>query len=227
MLENETTKETESTGLFSFYPSMVLEDNHPSLKTDYSSWNFDNVFLNKKKQTLPPEQPKESFPLTKGIYNFGIPKTKKIDKTIDKTTFTTRKAFVSTMRDTFKKKLEEKGLNPNYADSLVAQAALESAWGKSTSGKNNYGGIKGKGTTRRTREVINGKSTYINDSFRDFNSLDEYADYQVKLLNGPRYKAFSGDFISRVVKGGYATDPNYKNIFNSVLKRVKSVQSDS
>ena len=227
MLENETTKETESTGLFSFYPSMVLEDNSPSLKTDYSSWNFDNVFLNKKKQTLPPEQPKESFPLTKGIYNFGIPKTKKIDKTINKTTFTTNKEFVSTMRDTFKKKLEEKGLSTDYVDSLVAQAALESAWGKSTSGKNNYGGIKGKGTTKRTREVINGKSTYINDSFKDFNSLDEYANYQVNLLNGPRYKAFNGDFISRVVKGGYATDPNYKNIFNSVLKRVRSVQSDS
>ena len=223
MLENETTKETESAGVFSFYPSMVLEDNSPSLKTDYSSWNFDNVFLNKKKQTLPPEQPKESFPLTKGIYNFGIPKT----KTTDKTSFTTRSKFVSTMRNAFRKKLEEKGLNPEYADSLVAQAALESAWGKSTSGKHNYGGIKGKGTIRRTREVINGKSTYINDSFRDFNSLDDYADYQVKLLNGPRYKAFSGDFISRVVKGGYATDPNYKNIFNSVLKRVRSVQSDS
>ena len=222
MLENETTKETESTGLSSFYQSMV-EDNFPSLKTDYSSWNFDNVFLNKKKQTLPPEQPKESFPLTKGIYNFGIPKT----KTTDKTSFTTRSKFVSTMRNAFRKKLEEKGLNPEYADSLVAQAALESAWGKSTSGKHNYGGIKGKGTIRRTREVINGKSTYINDSFRDFNSLDDYADYQVKLLNGPRYKAFSGDFISRVVKGGYATDPNYKNIFNSVLKRVRSVQSDS
>ena len=225
MLENETTKETESTGLSSFYQSMV-EDNFPSLKTDYSSWNFDNVFLNKKKQTLPPEQPKESFPLTRGIYNFGIPKT----KTTDKTSFTTSSEFVSTMRDTFKKKLEEKGLNPDYADSLVAQAALESAWGKSTSGKHNYGGIKGKGTTRRTREVINGKSTYINDSFRDFNSLDEYANYQVNLLNGPRYKAFNGDFISRVVKGGYATDPNYKNIFNSVLKRVKrikNVRSDS
>ena len=225
MLENETTKETESTGLSSFYQSMV-EDNFPSLKTDYSSWNFDNVFLNKKKQTLPPEQPKESFPLTKGIYNFGIPKT----KTTDKISFTTNNEFVSTMRDTFKKKLSEKGLNPDYADSLVAQAALESAWGKSTSGKHNYGGIKGKGTTKRTREVINGKSTYINDSFRDFNSLDEYANYQVNLLNGPRYKAFSGDFISRVVKGGYATDPNYKNIFNSVLKRVKrikNVRSDS
>ena len=225
MLENETTKETESTGLSSFYQSMV-EDNFPSLKTDYSSWNFDNVFLNKKKQTLPPEQPKESFPLTKGIYNFGIPKT----KTTDKTSFTTSSEFVSTMRDTFKKKLEEKGLSSDYADSLVAQAALESAWGKSTSGKHNYGGIKGKGTTRRTREVINGKSTYINDSFRDFNSLDEYANYQVNLLNGPRYKAFNGDFISRVVKGGYATDPNYKNIFNSVLKRVKrikNVRSDS
>ena len=111
MLENETTKETESTGLSSFYQSMV-EDNFPSLKTDYSSWNFDNVFLNKKKQTLPPEQPKESFPLTKGIYNFGIPKT----KTTDKTSFTTSSEFVSTMRDTFKKKLEEKGLNPDYAE---------------------------------------------------------------------------------------------------------------
>lgn len=226
MSENETTKETESTGLFPSYQPMVVEGDFPSLKTDYSSWNFDNVFLNKKKQTLPPEQPKEPFPLTKGIYNFGIPKTNKTDKT-DKTTFTTRKEFVSTMRDAFRRKLEEKGLSTDYVDALVAQAALESAWGKSTSGKNNYSGIKGKGTTRRTREVINGKSIYINDSFRDFDSLDEYANHQINLLNSPRYKAFSGDFISRVVKGGYATDPNYKNIFNSVLKRVKNVQSDS
>ena len=40
---------------------------------------------------------------------------------------------------------------------LVAQSALESNWGKSQSGKFNFGGIKGKGTIRKTREVIKWK----------------------------------------------------------------------
>lgn len=132
--------------------------------------------------------------------------------------------FIKTMTPAFENALKARGLNTKYAKYLVAQSALESNWGKSQSGKFNFGGIKGKGTTRRTREVVNGKSIYINDSFRDFKDIDDYANYHVSLLNNKRYNAFTGDFIDRVVKGGYATDPNYKKALSNVYNQIAKAQ---
>ena len=63
---------------------------------------------------------------------------------------------------------------------------------------------------------------YINDSFRDFKDINDYANYHVSLLNNKRYQAFSGgDFIDRVVKGGYATDPNYKRALSNVYNQTQ------
>lgn len=141
-----------------------------------------------------------------------------------KSKFSSKEDFKNTMLPIYESILVQKGLNPLFAKALVAQDALESAWGTKESGKYNFGGIKGKGTVRRTREVINGRNVYINDSFRDFNSLEDYANYKVNLLNNNRYKAFSGDiseFASRVHRGGYATDPNYSKILNQVIASVK------
>lgn len=132
--------------------------------------------------------------------------------------------FIKTMTPAFENALKARGLDTKYAKYLVAQSALESNWGKSQSGKFNFGGIKGKGTTRRTREVVNGKSIYINDSFRDFKDIDDYANYHVSLLNNKRYNAFTGDFIDRVVKGGYATDPNYKKALSNVYNQIAKAQ---
>lgn len=133
--------------------------------------------------------------------------------------------FIKTMTPAFENALKARGLDTKYAKYLVAQSALESNWGKSQSGKFNFGGIKGKGTTRRTREVVNGKSIYINDSFRDFKDINDYANYHVSLLNNKRYQAFSGgDFIDRVVKGGYATDPNYKRALSNVYNQIAKAQ---
>ena len=138
--------------------------------------------------------------------------------------FSNKSEFKSKMLDVYRKVLREKGISEEFARSLVGQDALESAWGSKVSGKNNFGGIKGKGTTKRTREVINGKDVYINDSFRDFSSLEEYARYKVNLLNNNRYRAFDGDvsdFSRRVDSGGYATDPRYREILDKVIKSVK------
>lgn len=133
--------------------------------------------------------------------------------------------FIKTMTPAFENALKAKGLDTKYAKYLVAQSALESNWGKSQSGKFNFGGIKGKGTIRKTREVVNGKSIYINDSFRDFKDINDYANYHVSLLNNKRYQAFSGgDFIDRVVKGGYATDPNYKKALSNVYNQIAKAQ---
>lgn len=138
--------------------------------------------------------------------------------------FNSKKDFKDTMLPIYERLLKSKGLNPAFAKSLVAQDGLESAWGSKPAGSYNFGGIKGKGTTKRTREVINGKDVYINDQFRNFKSLEDYANFKIDLLNNKRYKAFSGDikeFANRVHRGGYATDPRYANILNQVIASAK------
>lgn len=73
-------------------------------------------------------------------------------------------------------------------------------------------------------EDISFIGVYINDSFRDFKDIDDYANYHVSLLNNKRYNAFTGDFIDRVVEGGYATDPNYKRALSNVYNQIAKAQ---
>ena len=74
-------------------------------------------------------------------------------------------------------------------------------------------------------EDISFIGVYVNDSFRDFKDINDYANYHVSLLNNKRYQAFSGgDFIDRVVKGGYATDPNYKRALSNVYNQIAKAQ---
>ena len=73
-------------------------------------------------------------------------------------------------------------------------------------------------------EDISFIGVYVNDSFRDFKDIDDYANYHVSLLNNKRYNAFTGDFIDRVVKGGYATDPNYKKALSNVYNQIAKAQ---
>lgn len=176
------------------------------------------------------EQPSEQSNIT----NTNSPKPENKPEVQPITTsnikFKTTKDFVNVMRPIYESILNSKGIDKDYANYLVAQAALESNWGKSQSGKNNLSGIKliasqkgkGLGTVRKTREVINGKDVYINDEFRDFDSLEDFANYHVNLLNNKRYQAFNGDFIDRVVKGGYATDPRYRNVLTRIYNQIKS-----
>lgn len=137
--------------------------------------------------------------------------------------FKSKNEFKAIMLPIYERILSQMGLNTAYAKALVAQDGLESAWGTKPSGKFNFGGIKGKGSVKRTREVINGKDVYINDSFRDFDSLEDYAKYKISLLNN-RYKAFTGDisgFADRVFRGGYATDPKYADTLKRVIASAK------
>ena len=133
--------------------------------------------------------------------------------------------FINQFTPIFENSLSKIGASKEYVPFLLAQSALESGWGKSESGKYNLSGIKDpskKGSLKRTREVINGQDTYINDYFRDFEDYQEWADYYVNLLNNKRYNAFNGeDFISSVVQGGYATDPNYAKLLRKVFNSIK------
>jgi hypothetical protein len=103
-----------------------------------------------------------------------------------------------------------------WPEVVAAQWALESGWGKHTSGKNNYFGIKGQGTVVQTTEFINGKETSIRDEFKDFNSLYECIQWLVNRWYRD-YGAYRGVNRARstqeccrlLVDEGYATDPEY------------------
>lgn len=149
-----------------------------------------------------------------------------------------QKEFVDKMRAVYKDVLMKKGIDTKYADVLTAQSALESEWGKSQSGKFNFSGIKadkddidkGLYTVCKTTEYENGVEKKIYDKFRDFKSLEDFAEYKVNFVNRDRYKAFDGDsindYINRVVKGGYATAPNYGEILADTVKNIQSNYPD-
>ena len=103
-----------------------------------------------------------------------------------------------------------------FPEVVAAQWALESGWGKHTSGKNNYFGLKGEGSERETKEFINGQWVTIKAGFIDFPDLQTCVSYLVErwYRDYQRYKgvnrATSAEECARLlVTEGYATDPQY------------------
>lgn len=108
---------------------------------------------------------------------------------------------------------------------IIAQAALETGWGRYVKG-NNYFGIKGEGQDFQTHEYINGVRVTLVDSFRKYQSLaDSFRDYGYFLRNNPRYDpcfAHTDDprqFAKALQKAGYATDPTYADKLIAIMKR--------
>ena len=122
-----------------------------------------------------------------------------------------------------------------YPDLVAAQWALESGWGKHTSGKNNYFGIKGEGTAQMTTEFVNGARVHIEAEFMDFADLGACVSYLVTRW----YKDFEGYkgvnnaanrelAAKELVKQGYATDPEYAKKLTALMqKEVPSAQKPS
>lgn len=137
-------------------------------------------------------------------------------------------AFINGLRPIIEQTLKRRGLDTKWTDHLVAQAALESGWGKSESGKFNLSGIKGKGSEKNTKEYINGKMVNTRDSFRDYKDYNDWADNYINLLSNKRYgKAWTlseDQFMPYIINAGYATDPNYISKYNKVLAEVKKYE---
>jgi flagellar protein FlgJ len=124
----------------------------------------------------------------------------------------------------------EKGIPSEFT---VAQAALESGWGKSglTARANNLFGIKsssawkGRTLTMMTTEHINGQDVRMPAVWRVY---DTWADCLLDHANffhaNPRYKKaleFPHDairFTEEIAKAGYATDPDYANKIIRIIK---------
>lgn len=112
-----------------------------------------------------------------------------------------------------------------FPELVAAQWALESDWGRSTSGRNNFFGQKGPGTSRATWEVINGRRVNTTASFRDFASPGDSVNFLVDKWYKGRNGANSARTIeeaARILKQqGYATDPAYVNKLLSLVRNNK------
>ena len=130
------------------------------------------------------------------------------------------------------------GVDPR---NLIAQAALETNWGKSLpagsagSSSNNLFGIKagrswsGAATTANTVEYQAGKPKLVNASFRSYDSPHQSMQNYVDLIKGnARYAGAlnTGNnttaFANALQRGGYATDPNYARKISAVARTVSA-----
>lgn len=143
-------------------------------------------------------------------------------------TFKNKEEFKRTMLPIYEKVLSKMGLDTAYAKMLVAQDGLESGWGRSAQGRFNYGNITLGSNKNRSYTLGNDKDkdgNPITQKFVNYDSLEDYAQAKVQLLNSSRYKAFNGplqEFANRVYQGGYATAPNYVEALNRVIASAKN-----
>jgi hypothetical protein len=118
-----------------------------------------------------------------------------------------------------------------FPELVAAQWALESNWGRSTSGTHNYFGLKGKGTTTTTTEYVNGVPISVRDGFLNFGSLKECVEYLVTRWYKD-YKQYSGinnakttlEAAQQLTKQGYATDPVYAAKLITLVQRQRPKQ---
>lgn len=123
------------------------------------------------------------------------------------------------------------GLDPKI---LVAQAALETGWGKmiakdAEGSSNNLFNIKAKGyqaeqsITIKTTEYIADIPIKMTASFKKYASVEHsFNDYVSLIKNDHRYKTALSNandpkrYIDSLQQAGYATDPNYSNKILSI-----------
>lgn len=136
----------------------------------------------------------------------------------------------------------ELGVSPRV---LLAQAALETGWGRSVmrtpdgGSSHNLFGIKadarwsGDRVVSETLEYEGGVAVKRRETFRAYASYaDSFADYAAFLRDSPRYGAAlaeGGDgqaFLHRLQQAGYATDPEYANKISRIAFGAESLLAE-
>ncbi|WP_223504629.1 flagellar assembly peptidoglycan hydrolase FlgJ [Pseudomonas sp. GL-RE-29] len=158
-----------------------------------------------------------------------------------KKAFSSADEFVNTMLPMAKEAADRIGVDPRY---LVAQAALETGWGKSVmraqdgSSSHNLFGIKAgsswQGDSARaiTSEFRNGAMVRETAEFRSYGSYkDSFHDLVTLLQTNNRYQDVvkSADnpeqFVRELQKAGYATDPDYASKISQIARQMTSYQN--
>jgi lysozyme len=134
------------------------------------------------------------------------------------------------------------GLFPSV---MMAQAILESGWGKSqlSSQYNNFFGIKcqckacqcyltGSYVNMPTTEEVNGETQHINADFRTYSTpFDGFVDRINFLKSNPRYKnVFTAvnpyDQAQSLLDAGYATESNYASQLDDIINKNNLLDVD-
>jgi flagellar protein FlgJ len=141
-------------------------------------------------------------------------------------------AFVDKVWDAAARAGRELGVPARF---IVAQAALETGWGRAElrradgSPSHNLFNIKAGSGWRGdvvelpVTEYANGRAYTENARFRAYDSYAEaFDDYVALLRDNPRYSGVLGQrdasaFASGLVRGGYATDPDYAGKLQRVI----------
>lgn len=133
--------------------------------------------------------------------------------------------FIQSLLPIAEKAAKQLGLDPKI---MVAQAALETGWGKAVIEKSdgsssyNFFGIKsdhrwqGESAMTTTHEFIAGKKLTVNAPFRAYESAEKsFADYVDFVSGSERYQSAienasdAKTYVTELQKAGYATDPDY------------------
>lgn len=120
----------------------------------------------------------------------------------------------------------------------IAQAILESGWGKSTLAQkaNNLFGMKGTGTAGshsiRTQEYVSGRYVWATASFKKFRTQAESIVEHARLLGTSSYyaraRAVSNDprAFARALTGVYATAPDYDQVLIRLMDQFNLYRFD-
>ncbi|CAH9065896.1 Peptidoglycan hydrolase FlgJ [Pseudoalteromonas holothuriae] len=160
---------------------------------------------------------------------------KSADKSDNQDDFKDPESFVGALWSHAKEAAQKIGLNPAV---MVAQAALETGWGKHVIAKPdgsssfNLFNIKsdkswyGESAKKLTLEFEQGLPVQKQAHFRAYDSIKEsISDYVDFLQNNPRYEQAlkkvkePAQYLDALQEAGYATDPNYAQKIKSVLQR--------
>ncbi|GHA06027.1 flagellar assembly peptidoglycan hydrolase FlgJ [Oceanisphaera arctica] len=130
------------------------------------------------------------------------------------------------------------------AELILAQAALETGWGRyeiaTPDGGNSHNlfGIKagghwqGKTTEVGTHEYVRGERVAVSDSFRVYDSFEQaFTDYARLIGDNPRYAGVvaapdAQQAAKALQAGGYATDPGYADKLVAVMKLMGPVSEE-
>jgi flagellar protein FlgJ len=153
---------------------------------------------------------------------------------VRKAAFTSPEDFFSTLRPLADREARRMDVDPKF---LLAQAALETGWGKSvvqspvTGNSHNVFGIKadsdwgGERIVIDSLEVEQGVARQVRSPFRAYASYaDSFRDYADFVMGDARYRDVAGSgtddvaFARGLAKGGYATDPEYADKILRVLR---------
>ena len=123
---------------------------------------------------------------------------------------------------------------------IIAQAILESGWGKSVlaSKYHNYFGLKcgsswkGKSVNMATKEEYKvGTLTNIRDNFRVYDSMEAGVKGYFDFINTSRYANLKGvkspeEYVRRIKADGYATSSKYVDNIMRVIRDNKLTRFD-